>query len=128
MQGEQGAESDIERFTRLIKARNIERIEYERDHVSREHLAALVDLYWSVKEWEQKAAVIDLVQDTIDPQTRPIMLDFLRAPADQIGDYLQMSKIIALCHLEGRLENFSKYYKDRQLIQPAAQAYLTGKC
>jgi hypothetical protein len=128
LETKQGTESDIERFIRLVKTKQIEQVEYQRDYVRPEHLATLVELYWSLDDWEQKAEVIDLVQDTIDSQTQPIMRDFLHAPADQIGDYLQMGKIIALCHLEGNFDNSTKYYKNRELIQPAVQGYLTDEC
>jgi hypothetical protein len=117
-------ENIIERFTRLVITKNIERIEYERDHVCLEHLKPMVDLYWTLEEWEQKAAIVDLLQDSIDLSTRPIMLDFLNAPHDQAGDYLQTCKIIALCHLEGNFNNFTRYYKNRELIQPAFDMYL----
>jgi hypothetical protein len=117
-------ETDIERFTRLVVTNNIERIEYERDKVGSEHLKSLVELYWTLEDWEQKGAIVDLVQDTFNSLTRPIMLNFLNAPPDQVGDYLQTCKIIALCHLEGNFNNFSNYYKNRELIQPTLEEYL----
>jgi len=116
--------NDIERFTRLVLTKSTEQIEYERDRVCREHIKHMVELYWKLEDWSQKAAIVDLLQDTIDSLTRPIMLDFLNAPNDQLGNYLQTCKIIALCHLEGNLNNFNRYYKDRELIQPAVEEHL----
>ena len=117
-------ETDIERFIRLVITKNIERIEYERDHVCREHLKPMVDLYWTLEDWEQKAAIVDLLQDTIDNLSRPIMLDFLNAPCDEVGDYLQKCKIIALCHLEENFSSFTRYCKNIELIQPAVEKFL----
>jgi len=117
-------ENIIERFIDLVITKNIERIEYERDNVGSEHMEQLVQLYWTLEDWEQKGAIVDLVQDTINSLTRPIMLDFLNAPGDQVGDYLQLCKIIALCHLEENFQHFDRYYKNRELIQPAVEDYL----
>jgi hypothetical protein len=117
-------ENDLERFKCMVLDKKLERIEFERDNVCREHFEPLVQFYWTLHDWEQKAAIIDLLQDKIDTITRQIMLDFLNAPPDKVGDYLQTCKIIALCHLEGNLNNFTKYYKNRDLIQHAVKEYL----
>ncbi len=80
-----------------------------------EHFPALVDYYWKQTNWYRKAGVIDLLQDTIVPISQPVMRDFLRAPADTRGDWLDINKVVAVCHLEGDLGLFNKYYHNPQL-------------
>jgi hypothetical protein len=51
------------------------------------------------------------------------MLDCLQAP-DAGDDYGELTKAIAVCHLEENLDNFITYYDDRQLLARAVRRYL----
>ena len=83
-------------FFTLIEQEDGEALEAARDLVRLEHFPALVDYYWKQTNWYRKAGVIDLLQDTIVPISQPVMRDFLRAPADTRGDWLDINKVVAV--------------------------------
>lgn len=111
-------------FFALVKEQDGEALEAARDLVRPEHFAPLVEHYWQQSDWYGKAAVIGLVQDTLSPITLPIMRDFLHAPADTRGDWLDITKVIALCHLEGNLGLFDQYYGHPALIAERVQVHV----
>ena len=111
-------------FFTLIEQEDGEALESARDLVRLEHFPALVDYYWKQTNWYRKAGVIDLLQDTITPISQPVMRDFLRAPADTQGDWLDINKVVAVCHLEGNLGLFDKYYHNPQLTAERVRAHL----
>jgi hypothetical protein len=115
--------SRIKHLVTIIESNDIEQIESARDSVSEQDLEALAEAYWSLPTWEQKCNLVHLVQDHVDPRTRDIMLDCLKAP-DNGEEHVELTKAIALCHLEGNLDNFMAYYHDRRLIAPAMRRYL----
>lgn len=119
--------SKIERFIQAIIEADIERIEAARDQVRLEDLAALVEVYWTLDSWDKKYALIELVQDHIDPSTRTIMLDCLKAPADADGDRAELCRAIALCHLQGDLDRFTDYHNDRKLLARTVQQTLADQ-
>jgi len=116
----------LEYYLDLIKADDPVQIEMARDEVTRDDLGALAAAYWSLENWDQKGLLINLVQDYIDPRTRDIMIDFLKAPEDKSGDFTEVTKAIALCILEEDFERFTLYYDDRELLAQAVQRYLSG--
>ncbi len=116
--------SNIEYFIRIVKEGDFNEVESARDNVKKENLAALELLYWILETWEQKIALINLIQDYIDPITHRIMLDILKAPEDEKGDYIELTKAIALCHLDKDFSKFDAYYKNRELITQNAKHYL----
>jgi hypothetical protein len=115
--------SRIEHFITIIESSDFEQVESARDSVSKQDLEALAEAYWSLPTWEQKCSLVHLIQDHLDPRTRDIMLDYLKAP-DSSEEHVELTKAIALCHLEGNLDNFMAYYHDRRLIAPAIRRYL----
>lgn len=114
----------IEYFLRLIRRDNAEEIESARDEIIPEDIGPLAKVYWTLETWSEKAGLIQIVQDTIDPRTRGIMLDFLKAPPDTSGDYVEITKAIALCHLDRDFAAFDRYYRDRQLLAATVERYL----
>ena len=96
----------IEHLLSVVKSGDLEDIEAARDGVTGQDLDALVEAYWSLQTWEQKCGLVNLVQDHIAPRTREIMLDYLRAPDDESGDYVELTQAIALCHLDENFDNF----------------------
>ena len=116
----------LEYFLGLIKADDPVQIEMARDEVTREDLAGLATAYWALENWDQKGLLINLVQDYIDPRTQDIMLDFLKAPEEESGDFVEVTKAIALCHLEEDFKKFTLYYDDRELLAQTVERYLSG--
>ena len=114
----------IDRLLQVVKRGDPEQIEAARDDVTRTDLGALAAAYQALETWAQKCHLINLVQDTLDPRTREIMRDVLRAPDDGDGDYVELTKAIAVCHLEGDLARFMTYYEDRQLLAQTVRRYL----
>jgi hypothetical protein len=115
----------IAHFIQLVTRGDPGEIESARDVVTREDVAPLAEVYWTLETWDQKAALIELVQDYIDPRSREIMLDFLKAPPDKAGDdYFEAVKAIALCHLDRDFKAFTRYYGDRRLLAETAERYL----
>ena len=111
-------------FISLIQRDDPYEIESARDEVTENDVAPLVEAYWGLTTWEEKAGLIQLIQDYIDPHAHDVMLDFLKAPPDPNGDYFEVTKAIALCHLDGDFAAFTRYYKDRDLLAATAERYL----
>ena len=108
--------SRIDEFLPIIQRADFEEIESARDRVTRADLGLFAETYKSLPTWEQKAALINLVQDHLDARLRPMMFDFLSAPNVR-DDTHELTKAIALCHLEGDFERFMVYYNDRRLLR-----------
>jgi len=116
--------SHIDRLLQVVKQGDPAQIEAARDDVTRTDLGALAAAYRSLPTWAQKCHMVNLVQDTLDPRTREMMRDVLHAPDDAGGDYVALTKAIAVCHLERDLSRFMTYYEDRQLLAQAIRRYL----
>ena len=114
----------IDRLLQIVQQDDPTQIEAARDDVTRTDLGALAAAYTSLKTWEQKCNLVNLIQDTLDPRTREIMRDVLHAPDDTNGDCVALTKAIALCHLERDLSRFMTYYEDRQLLAQTVRRYL----
>ena len=93
-----------------VEALDWQRIELVRDDVTRDDLPEAVRFYATLDSWSKKAALIQLVQDHTDPGLDPIMRDFLAAPRGS-GDFLWLSKLVAVLHLERDTKGFSALYK-----------------
>jgi hypothetical protein len=114
----------LARFLVLVEECDFEAIEQERDHVAPDHLDALVAAYVELTSWEQKAALVQLVQDCPDPRLRPMMLDVLCGAPDDIRGPLHWSKAVALSFLDGEPRHFQRYYRDNRLLKDSARRYL----
>jgi len=114
----------IEEFLTLIRRADFEEIETARDQVTFSDLGPLAAAYWGLETWDQKAALIHLIQDHNDPRFRPIILDILKAPDVPTDDNIILTKAIALCYLDENDNDFSRYYNDTRLIQARADEIL----
>ena len=114
----------LSEFLFKIEKRDFAGIEAERDYVTPAHIEELVAQYAQLKNWDQKAALIQLVQDLQDAQLRPIMLDFLHAPRDEHGDMRKFSKAIAVSFLEGETKNVSQYLANQEILEQEAHRSL----
>jgi len=112
---------------KIVRRADFEEIEESRDLVEFHHFGELAAAYSSLESWNQKAALINLVQDHLDPRFRPIMLDFLRAPDTRGDDVIPLTKAIALCHLDENFDDFMRYYNNTQLIDERASEYLKNR-
>ena len=112
-------------FYKLIAEDDYEGIEAARDIVEAHHLPSLIEHYNSLKSWDQKRAVIDLVQDQDDDSLRPIMLDYLRAP---FGRYeaMDLAKATALGFIDEAYDRPAVYYNNRMLLERDVQIVLEG--
>lgn len=114
----------IRNFIKLIQRDDPYEMETARDDVTRNDVGPLVEAYWTLTTWDEKAGLIQLIQDYLDPRSHDIMLDFLKAPPDANGDYFELTKAIALCRLDGDFAAFNRYYKDRDLLAATAERRL----
>jgi len=122
-------QKEIERFSRIIREQDVDKIETERERVGPEHLPELIALYQSLDNWDDKAALIDLIQDVDDPRIRPLMLDFLHAPGGRVDiygvwDYWLCLKAVALSFLAGDCKLFDRYQEKPELIEADIKPYL----
>jgi hypothetical protein len=117
----------LDHWLSLVEAQDHVAIEGARDDVTPDDIPALIDAYWHRDDWVEKGLLINLMQDYLDPNLQPVMLDFLRAPSEPTGDFIEVTKAIALCHLDGDFNKFTAYYDDRQLLERVAQQYLSAQ-
>lgn len=114
-------------LTRALVAaaqRNHQLVELMRSAITVDDHDECAKFYWTLDTWEQKAAVIDLVQDKISPTLAPIMRDFLRAPLGS-DDTIWLGKAIAILHLRGSLSGFNALYDGGPaLVEREARALL----
>ena len=113
---------------RDIYTLDFDRIENASEGVSPEFLPEAVTAYFTLKTWDQKAALVHLVKESLDPVLKPIMLDFLNAPVyryeEDIVDPIWWSIITVFCYLEGRMDKFDFYYDlDEEDFMEALQRF-----
>ena len=101
----------------LVRRAEFEQIEDARNQVVFSDLGPLTAAYTSLETWDQKAALIHLIQDHHDPRFRPLMLDFLNAPEIRSEDNILLTKAIAICYLDENDDDFMRYYNDTCLIE-----------
>lgn len=114
----------IKRLLALVKSGDGQKIELARDNVKRGDLAALAKAYWTLETWDQKDSLVQLIQDHIDPRTRTLMLDILKAPEDRISGEIDLTRAIALCHLDKNFANFTLYADSSERIAEGMKRYL----
>lgn len=119
--------SKIDNFLGLVHKADGEGVESARDNVTPQDLKALADNYWNLTTWEQRACMINLMQDYMIPETRPAMLHFLQAPDDGEYGFLRVTKAIALCILDRDFNRFEVYYNDSALAEEKAKEYLAAE-
>jgi hypothetical protein len=97
-----------------------DRVEAARDHVRREHVAPLVELYSRLTSWTARRALIELIQDHAVPIALPVMKHFLAgAPSDGSYDHALAA---AAAHLDGDLSRFEHYYDVPGSIEAARRS------
>ncbi len=93
-----------------------ELLESARDWVHPEDIAPLLALYWQLKQWNHKRAVIEILQDQSAPGMREVMLDFLRVPLIPGDERTELAQAVALGFIHETYDRFQTYYNDRQLL------------
>ena len=93
-----------------------ELLESARDWVHPEDIAPLLALYWQLKQWNHKRAVIEILQDQSAPGLREVMLDFLRVPLTPGDERTELAQAVALGFIHETYDRFQTYYNDRQLL------------
>ncbi len=116
---ELGSKLDAERMVKLtavIQADDFNDIESARDWVQPQDLEPLIVLYWRLKSWPQKRALVDVMQDQFHPKMRKMMLDFLRVPVTEGDEPMELAQAVALGFVDERYDQFMTYYNDRALL------------
>lgn len=109
-------ERDLGSFENLVLACDFQEIEFWRPRVKVDHVAALTALYDRSQSWDERCAVLQLLQDTLHPEVTRRMHHFLAAPEDASGDNYELTKATALCHLQEDFSLFMTYYADRRQL------------
>lgn len=115
-------EDDLRSFENLVRARDWEAIEGWRGRVRVEHIASLVALYDRVQTWDERCAVLQLIQDKLHPESRRCMHHFLAAPNGDDENF-ELTKAIAVCHLERDFARFVTYLDDRKKLAADVAAW-----
>jgi ankyrin repeat protein len=110
-------------LTRLIKSVDVDGISFARNEVRPEDVPHLCAWYWTLHRWEQKLAIVNLLQDQYHPSMEKVCLDALRAPGDG-ADWVALPKIISLGVVSEDHDNFALYYSDRAALRAAVDEVL----
>ncbi|MBK9926626.1 MAG: ankyrin repeat domain-containing protein [Anaerolineales bacterium] len=93
-----------------------ELLESARDWVHAEDIHPLLGLYWQLRDWDHKRAVVEILQDQSTPAIRDMMLDFLRVPLATGDERTELAQAIALGFINETYDRFQAYYNDRKLL------------
>ncbi|WP_037603532.1 hypothetical protein [Streptacidiphilus rugosus] len=110
-----------ERFRSMVLATAWDDIEFARPRVGPEHVEALVGFYWTLEEWPQRIALVQLVQDRKEPALKPVMLDVLRAPLTSDRENVELTMAAALRIIDDRYDTFMRFYEDREALHAAVR-------
>ncbi|MCP4423297.1 MAG: ankyrin repeat domain-containing protein [Chloroflexi bacterium] len=108
-----GNDERMARFTAVIQSDDFNDIEEARDWVRTEDIGPLITLYWQLDDWQQKRALIDVMQDQFHPDMKKMMLDFLRVPLEPGDEPTELSQAVALGFMDEKYDQFMTYYNDR---------------
>jgi hypothetical protein len=112
--------TDISRYRRLVRDLDFQGVEFARDEIrdAPELVEALAEEYWQLNTWRERSFIVQLVQDCMNPVLRALMKDFLRARVsdDAWADHVELTKAIAVCHVEGDYDLFPMYLDDRDRL------------
>ena len=100
---------EIEYYLQLVHEQDWEEIEGARDEMTEELAFLLEREYWKLSSWEERAAMVALVQDMQDPGFKlgAMMEDILKIP-DIGGDDGAVSIAIAVYYLKRDYKLFDK--------------------
>ncbi|MBL8063095.1 MAG: ankyrin repeat domain-containing protein [Anaerolineales bacterium] len=101
-----------------------ELLESARDWVHPEDIAPLLALYWQLKQWNHKRAIVEILQDQDAPGMREIMLDFLRTPLAPGDERTELAQALALGFIHEAYDRYQSYYNDRELLARDVAAVL----
>lgn len=110
----------------LINSVDSERIELAREEVRPEDIPRLCNYYWQLERWDQKLALVELIQDHYHPSMDAVMLDVLQAPGDGTNR-VDLPKIIALKMLSPDHDKFALYFSDRAALAAAIDEVLAAR-
>lgn len=116
---------EIDSFIKLIVDLDGEAIEGARDRVKAAHVPRLMKYYWSLKNWDKKMCVVDLIQDQQHEGLRKLMLDYLRVPPTSDGR--QIAQASALRFVDEEYDQFMLYYNDRKLLAQTVEKVLKAE-
>lgn len=114
LRGEQ--ERRINKLHAIIIKSYFMELEGARDIVQKEDLPYLAQLYNKLKTWDQRSGMINIVMDHFDDVLRPMMLDYLRAPYEKDGDWVELNKMVALSYQGEEYDKFQIYYNNFNLL------------
>src|SRR5262245_20461765 len=95
-----------EELLALCQNEDFDGVESARNEV--DDLDELLPAYWKLDTWMPKVAFACLVQDQSHDGLRAIMLDVLRAPPDDDGDFVELTKAIALGFVDEKYDTFNR--------------------
>ena len=110
------AEKIVARFLPITEADVPNDIEEARDFVQPEDIESLIALYWQLEDWQQKRALIDIMQDQFHPDMARMMLDFLRVPLTPGDEMTELAQAVALGFMDEKYDQFMTYYNDRERL------------
>jgi len=100
----------------LVRDHDVDAIEHARDQVEAGDVPALVEEYGRLRRWQDKELLVQLVQDQASAALTPVMEDFLDHP-DCDDEPCAWSRAVALSHLDGNDETFTRYLDDPALAR-----------
>ena len=114
----------ITTYLQMIREDDFEQIESARSNIQPNEVEHLIVLYWTLEKWEEKRALIELVQDQYSDEMPKMMLDFLQAPMVLNDDPVELAKAVALGFIDEKYDRFMTYYNDRPLLHRTVRAVL----
>ncbi|MDX9954727.1 MAG: hypothetical protein RBT75_11555 [Anaerolineae bacterium] len=118
----------VQALLATVKRGEAEEIEAARDSVRPELLPGLLEAYWPLPSWDDKAGLMQLFSDHLSTGGEKVMLDFLTAPTTELNDeYYTSGKIVALCQLAGTFEFYERLWYNRPLCAAIIQRTLSGE-
>ncbi|MCU7827007.1 hypothetical protein [Kitasatospora sp. DSM 101779] len=119
---------ELARFRSLVRSLSWVEIEFARPDVRNEHVEGLVQLYWTLEDWPQRVALVQLVQDRrTHPALEPVMLDVLRARSPRTRRNVELTKAAALRLTDSRYDPFMTFYEDRTALPAAVREVLAAR-
>ncbi len=106
----------LRQFTAVIEADDYVEIESARDWVQPGDIEPLIALYWQLEDWQQKRALVDILQDQFHPDMEKMMLDFLRVPCEPGDEPTELAQAVALSFMDEKYDQFMTYYNDRKRL------------
>lgn len=109
--------ANISRLIDTIEHGDFDEIDSARDIIRPAQLAPLVAHYWTLTDWDKKRSVVEMMMDQYSDEMNAMMLDFLRAPDDTVGDQTEMAKAVAIGFSGDEYNISSIYYNDRERLK-----------